>query len=236
MAHLLGQRHRAQPRCLRPPARASPGVSESAGRKKGNAGIRNSNRYLARVLGEAAVSAGCTHTFLDERYRRIARRRGRKPAIVAVGRSIMVIIWALLFDEEAQFIDLGPDYYASLTNPERKVRQRVRELQTLGYTVTLNPAARPPPTGSSRTFRLHPGGCRMHVQQEFSDQATSDKPWSRYPVLHDALMVNCRRLLRGREQRLGLRGPQPLIDRELILVQLVDRRRGIEGAGRLHRW
>ncbi len=122
-------------------ARFAPGVSESAGRKKGNAGTGSGNRYLARVVGEAAVAAAKTDTFLGERYRRIARRRGRKRAIVAVGRSILVIIWALLSDDDAQFVDLGPDYYASRTNPERKVRQHVRELQALGYAVTLNPAA-----------------------------------------------------------------------------------------------
>jgi transposase len=122
-------------------ARFAPGVSESAGRPKGNAGTGKGNRYLARVVGEAAVSAARTDTFLGERYRRIARRRGKKRAIVAVGRSILVIIWALLSDDEAQFIDLGPGYYASRINPERKVRNHVRELNALGYTVTLNPAA-----------------------------------------------------------------------------------------------
>jgi transposase len=122
-------------------ARFAPGVSESAGRKKGNAGTGHGNRYLARVLGEAAVGAARTDTFLGERYRRIARRRGKNRAIVAVGRSILVITWALLSDEEAQFVNLGPDYYDSRTNPERKIRQHVRELQALGYTVTLNPAA-----------------------------------------------------------------------------------------------
>jgi transposase len=122
-------------------ARFAPGVSESAGRKKGNAGTGHGNRYLARVLGEAAIGAARTDTFLGERYRRIARRRGKNPAIVAVGRSILVIVWALLADDDAQFVDLGPDYYAVRTNPERKVRQHVRELQALGYSVTLNPAA-----------------------------------------------------------------------------------------------
>jgi transposase len=122
-------------------ARFAPGVSESAGRKKGNAGTGHGNCYLARVLGEAAVGASRTDTFLGERYRRIARRRGKKRAIVAVGRSILVIVWALLSDEQAQFIDLGPDYYASRANAERRVRQHVRELQALGYAVTLNPAA-----------------------------------------------------------------------------------------------
>jgi transposase len=122
-------------------ARFAPGVSESAGRKKGNAGTGHGNRYLARVLGEAAIGAARTDTFLGERYRRIARRRGKNRAIVAVGRSILVIVWALLSDDEAEFIDLGPDYYAARTNPERKIRQHVRELQALGYSVTLNPAA-----------------------------------------------------------------------------------------------
>jgi transposase len=122
-------------------ARFAPGVNESAGRPTGKAASGKGNRYLARVLGEAAVSAARTDTFLGERYRRIARRRGKKRAIVAIGRSILVIIWALLSDEQAQFVDLGPDFYATRANPERKVRQHVRELQALGYSVTLNPAA-----------------------------------------------------------------------------------------------
>jgi transposase len=121
--------------------RFAPGVSESAGRKKGNAGTGHGNRYLARVLGEAAIGAARTDTFLGERYRRLARRRGKNRAILAIGRSILVIVWALLSDDDAPFVDLGPDYYASRTNSERKVRQHVRELQALGYTVTLNPAA-----------------------------------------------------------------------------------------------
>jgi transposase len=122
-------------------ARFAPGVSESAGRKKGNAGTGHGNRYLARVLGEAAIGAARTDTFLGERYRRIARRRGKNRAIVAVGRSILVITWALLSDTDAQFIDLGSDYYTSRNNPQRKARHHIRELQALGYSVTLNPAA-----------------------------------------------------------------------------------------------
>jgi len=66
---------------------------------------------------------------------------GKKRAIVAIGRSILVIIWALLSDTDAQFVDLGSDYYATRNNPERKARHHIRELNALGYTVTLNPAA-----------------------------------------------------------------------------------------------
>jgi len=87
------------------------------------------------------VAAGKTDTFLGERYRRIARRRGKKKAIVAVGRSILVIVWHLLSDPEARFVDLGPDFYDNRTSPERKKHNHIRQLEALGYKVTLEPAA-----------------------------------------------------------------------------------------------
>jgi len=122
-------------------ARFAPGVKESAGRKKGKGTTGHGNRYLARALGEAAVSAGKTDTFLGERYRRIARRRGNKRAIVALGRSILVIVWHLLSDPEARFHDLGPDFYDTRIGPERKKRNHIRQLEALGYKVTLEPTA-----------------------------------------------------------------------------------------------
>jgi transposase len=122
-------------------ARFAPGIKESAGKNKGRGATGHGNRYLARVLGEAAVSAGRTDTFLGERYRRIARRRGKKKAIVAVGRSILVIIFHLLSDPEARFHDLGSDFYDNRIGPDRKKRNHVRQLEALGYKVTLQPAA-----------------------------------------------------------------------------------------------
>ena len=122
-------------------ARFAPAVKESAGRKKGNGATGHGNRYLARALGEAAVSAAKTDTFLGERYRRIARRRGKKKAIVAVGRSILVIVWHLLATPGGRFVDLGPDYYDTRRSTERAVRNHVRRLHELGYRVTLEPAA-----------------------------------------------------------------------------------------------
>jgi transposase len=122
-------------------ARFAPGVKESAGRQKCRAATGHGNPYLARVLGEAAVAAAKTRTFLGERYRRIARRRGAKRAIVAVGRSILVIIWHLLSDPNARFTDLGPDFYDNRMGPERKKRNHVRQLEALGFRVTLEPAA-----------------------------------------------------------------------------------------------
>jgi transposase len=78
---------------------------------------------------------------LGERYRRIARRRGKKKAIVAVGRSILVIVWHLLSDDQARFHDLGPQFYDNRIGPDRKKRNHVRQLEALGYKVTLEPAA-----------------------------------------------------------------------------------------------
>ncbi len=122
-------------------ARFAPGVKESAGRKKGNGATGHGNRYLARVLGEAAVVAGKTDTFLGERYRRIARRRGKKKAIVAVGRSILIIIWHLLNDPQARYHDLGADFYDTHRSTAAKRRQHVRQLEALGFKVTLEDAA-----------------------------------------------------------------------------------------------
>jgi transposase len=122
-------------------AKFAPGVKESAGRRKGSGATGHGSPYLARVLGEAAVAAGRTDTFLGERYRRIARRRGKQKAIVAVGRSILVIVWHLLSDPTVGFHDLGAGFYDTRVNPERAKRNHIRQLEALGYKVTLEPAA-----------------------------------------------------------------------------------------------
>jgi transposase len=122
-------------------ARFAPKLSQSAGKTKGRNSTGQGNRYLARVLGEAAVVAGRTDTFLGERYRRIAKRRGKKKAIVATGRSLLVIIWHLLSEPDATFTDLGADFYDTRTSPDRRKHHHIRQLQALGYRVTLEHTA-----------------------------------------------------------------------------------------------
>ena len=73
-------------------AKLSPRTIQS-GDKNRSGRTGEGNPYLKGVLGEAAAAAGRTSTFLGERYRRIARRRGKLRALVAVARSILVIIW-----------------------------------------------------------------------------------------------------------------------------------------------
>lgn len=111
------------------------GASSRAGR------TGKGNPYLKGILGEAAAAASRTDTFLGERYRRIVRRRGKLRALVAVARSILVIIWNLLTDPATRYHDLGASYYASRTDTGKKVRNHIRQLEALGYTVALTQAA-----------------------------------------------------------------------------------------------
>jgi hypothetical protein len=121
-------------------AKLSPQTVQSGTRTRG-AAVGKGNPYLKGVLGTAAVVAGRTDTFLGERYRRIAKRRGRLRAVVAIGRSIMVIIWHLLSDPRARYRDLGSDYFLTKIDREKKARAHIRQLQALGFAVALTPAA-----------------------------------------------------------------------------------------------
>ncbi|MDX6585266.1 MAG: transposase [Solirubrobacterales bacterium] len=121
-------------------AKLSPQTIQSGPRvKAGKTG--KGNRYLKGVLGEVATAAAKTDTFLGERYRRLVRRRGKQRALVAVARSVLVIVWHLLDDPDARYVDLGSDYHANRLDPDRRTRDLVRQLQALGHTVTLAPAA-----------------------------------------------------------------------------------------------
>jgi transposase len=121
-------------------AKLCPRTIQSGPRSRGGR-TGKGNPYLKGLLGEAAAAAAKTDTFLGERYRRIVRRRGKLKALVAVARSILVIIWHLLADPAARFADLGAGYYASRTDKDRKARNHVRQLEALGFTVTLAHAA-----------------------------------------------------------------------------------------------
>jgi len=99
------------------------------------------NPYLKGTLGDAAAAAAKTNTFLGERYRRIVKRRGKLKALVAVARSILVIVWHLLTDSAARFHDLGSDYHTRRIDLERRMRNHIAQLTAMGYRVTLEPAA-----------------------------------------------------------------------------------------------
>lgn len=122
-------------------AKFAPIDKNSARRKKGGS-TGKGNPWIAATVGEIVATTSRSSTFLGERYRRIARRRGRKRAIVAIGNSVLTVIWHLLSDPEAHFTDLGPDFYQSRLATQRRERDLVRQLEHLtGKKVTLQPAA-----------------------------------------------------------------------------------------------
>ena len=121
-------------------AKFAPRARQSAGKSKpGSTG--KGNPWIGGTLGEAGIGAARTKTFLGSRYHRIARRRGKQRALVAVGNSILVIAWHLLGDPAARFADLGPDWHDRLA-PIRRKRQLIAELERLsGKKVLLQEAA-----------------------------------------------------------------------------------------------
>jgi transposase len=116
-----------------------PGSEESAGKRLRSHTLRK-NRWLRRALVEAAWAASHTKaSYLGAQYRRLAARRGRKRALMAVGHSLLVIFYHMLkYDVEYQ--DLGVDYFDG-RDPERLRRYLVKRLERLGYQVTLAPQA-----------------------------------------------------------------------------------------------
>jgi transposase len=120
-------------------AGTTPGNNESAGKVKSSK-TRPGNPYLQGALGAAAMAcAQNPHTYYGARYRRIASRRGPKKANVAIQHSMLIAIWHMgttgtLYD------DPGADYYTRL-NPERARTRAIRQLEAMGYRVTLDNAS-----------------------------------------------------------------------------------------------
>ena len=119
-------------------AKLSPRTIQS-GLRSHSGRVGKGNPYLKGVLGEVASAAARTDTFLGQRYRRLLRRRGRQRALVAIARSILVVIWHLLADPSARFIDLGWDFYDRKIDINRRTANLVRQLHALGHQVTLTP-------------------------------------------------------------------------------------------------
>jgi len=119
-------------------ARMCPGTDESAGKRK-PASTGNGNPWLRRLLVESAHATARTNTYLGAQFRRLAARRGKKKAAVAVGHSQLVIAYHML-RMPAPYADLGPNYFDVRTADELQ-RRLVARLEKLGYDVSLKPKA-----------------------------------------------------------------------------------------------
>ena len=116
-------------------------AASQSGTRQGKGKQKKGNSYARCLAGQAAIGVSGTSTFLGERFRRLAPRRGGAIAQVAVARSIMIIVWHLLSDPQARYHDLGADWHERRIDKEKKIRNLIRQLKALGITfpVTGNP-------------------------------------------------------------------------------------------------
>lgn len=116
-----------------------PGQNESAGKRRSGK-TRKGNRYLRRTLIQAGLGAMRKNgSALQARYHRVKRHRGHKKAVVAVGHQILEIAYYIMRDG-VTYDELGADYF-NRRHAERAVRRHVRQLEALGFHVTIESAA-----------------------------------------------------------------------------------------------
>ena len=120
-------------------------LDNQSGKRNGRAKSKKGNRYLAGLLGETAVGAGKTQTREGARYRRLARRRGKAKAQVALGNTQLKVYHALLSRPGTRYQDLGPDYYERQATTRRQIAHHAGKLAALGFEVTLARIPTPDP-------------------------------------------------------------------------------------------
>ncbi len=120
-------------------------LDNSSGKRTGRARSKKGNRYLGGLLGETAVAAGKTQTREGARYRRLARRRGKAKAQVALGNTQLKVYHALLSSPGTRYHDLGPDYYDRQASVRRQIAHHIGRLGALGFEVTLCRLPEPDP-------------------------------------------------------------------------------------------
>jgi transposase len=111
-----------------------PGNKQSGG-KRLSGRLTKGNRYVRAILAEVVWSITRTNNYLAAQYHRLARRKGKRRAVMAVAHSVLVIIYHVLRDKQP-YRDLGEDYFDRL-DTERVQRYHIHRLEQLGYTVTL---------------------------------------------------------------------------------------------------
>jgi transposase len=126
-------------------------LDNQSGKRNGKAKSKKGNRYLGAVTGETAVAAGRTQTREGARYRRLARRRGKAKAQVAVGNTQLKVYHKLLSSPGMRYEDLGPDYYERRAGTRRQIAHHVGKLGALGFEVTLARIPEPGPGGPGNT-------------------------------------------------------------------------------------
>jgi transposase len=126
-------------------------LDSQSGQRNGRSKSKKGNRYLAGITGETAVAASRTQTREGARYRRLARKRGKAKAQVAVGNTQLKVYHKLLSNPGMRYHDLGPDYYERQRDIRRQITHHVSKLGALGFEVTLCRIPEPAPDGPEDT-------------------------------------------------------------------------------------
>jgi transposase len=114
-----------------------PGNNESGGKRKSGQ-PRHGSPWLRKALVEAAhAAARCKQGYLAAQYHRLAARRGKKRAVVAVGHTLLGIVYYLLTRQE-EYRELGGNYFDE-RDKQAVTRRLVQRLEKLGYDVSLQP-------------------------------------------------------------------------------------------------
>ena len=114
-----------------------PGNNESGGKRKSGRTRKGSPWLRAALIQAAHAASRSKGTYLCSQYHRIASRRGKKRALVAVAHSILVAVYHILSRGET-YRELGADYFDRIS-PQTLQRRLVRRLENLGYKVSLEP-------------------------------------------------------------------------------------------------
>ena len=126
-------------------------LDNQSGTRRGRAKSKKGNRYLAAITGETAAAVSKTQTREGARYRRLARRRGKAKAMVAVGNTQLKVYHKLLSNPGMRYQDLGADYYERQRDVRRQISHHVGKLGALGFDVTLGRRPEPDPNETGTT-------------------------------------------------------------------------------------
>lgn len=114
-----------------------PGNNESAGKKK-NCSTHDGNKHIRAIMVEAALANRNTKTYFASQYKRIAARRGKKRAAIAVAHSMLIVVYHMI-SKRQPYQELGQDHFDKL-NSQYRAKKLINQLESLGYTVTKEQA------------------------------------------------------------------------------------------------
>ena len=116
----------------------APGNNESAGKRRSGKTTHGSKNLRSTLVEAAHAASKSKGTYFKAQFHRLAARRGKKRALIAVGHSILTIVYHMI-KNNCTYIELGEDYFDQI-NHDAVLKRQVKRLEKLGYKVTLEPA------------------------------------------------------------------------------------------------